>query len=392
MTSNQALSRGAPSCRACAVRGDRLHPLAAAGGKGSTYTLDATCHDQLITGCAPYGQRSRTRPASLRKASTMSTTAPGLRHDLPFDPAYGHTLDTLLAIAPPPDEPSDFDDFWTARYRHALAVDIAPALGSASRVGGHLVQPIHYTSTDGVRVGGWLTSPADGRIVRGAVYLHGYGGRAAPEPELLPPGTAAIWPCARGLGTASRLPGVPDNGAGHVLHGIDSAETYIHGGCVADVWCAATTLLRVHPAVARRLAYVGDSFGGGIGAMAVAFDDRFHAVALGVPSFGHHPLRLTLPCTGSGDAVRRHHHQHPEVLRVLRYFDAATAATRVRQRAHVAAARFDPHVPPPGQFAVYNALAGPKTLHVLTAGHFDHPDAVMERSALNAARRDFLQE
>ncbi|MEZ5576382.1 MAG: hypothetical protein R3F44_12440 [Candidatus Competibacteraceae bacterium] len=39
---------------------------------------------------------------------------------------------------------------------------------------------------------------------------------------------------------------------------------------------------------------------------------------------------------------------------------------------HVAAARFDPAVPPPGQFAVYNALAGPKELFVLRAGHFDH--------------------
>ena len=42
------------------------------------------------------------------------------------------------------------------------------------------------------------------------------------------------------------------------------------------------------------------------------------------------------------------------------------------------AARFDPAVPPPGQFAVYNALAGPKELFVLRAGHFDHAGTIAE--------------
>jgi len=49
---------------------------------------------------------------------------------------------------------------------------------------------------------------------------------------------------------------------------------------------------------------------------------------------------------------------------------------------HVAAALFDPAVPPPGQFAVYNALGGPKELFVLTAGHFDYPAAEEENRRL----------
>ena len=54
---------------------------------------------------------------------------------------------------------------------------------------------------------------------------------------------------------------------------------------------------------ARRLDYMGISFGGGIGALALPWDERFHRAHLNVPSFGHHPLRLTLPepdTTGSG--------------------------------------------------------------------------------------------
>jgi len=109
---------------------------------------------------------------------------------------------------------------------------------------------------------------------------------------------------------------------------------------------------------ARRLDYLGISFGGGIGALALPWDERFHRAHLNVPSFGHHPLRLALPGVGSGEAVRRYQQRTGRALATLRSFDAAAAARYLRIPVHVAAARFDPAVPPPGQFAIYNALAG----------------------------------
>jgi cephalosporin-C deacetylase len=45
---------------------------------------------------------------------------------------------------------------------------------------------------------------------------------------------------------------------------------------------------------------------------------------------------------------------------------------------HVAAALFDPVVVPPGQFAIFNALPGPKELFVLKAGHFEYPESTVE--------------
>jgi cephalosporin-C deacetylase len=92
-----------------------------------------------------------------------------------------------------------------------------------------------------------------------------------------------------------------------------------------------------------------------------------------VPSFGHHPLRLTMPCTGSGAAVRSYAAEHPDVVRTLGFFDAASCATRVDIPVLVAPALADPAVPPPGQFAVANALAGDATLFVTSAGHADYP-------------------
>lgn len=315
-----------------------------------------------------------------------------LSHDFPFDPRHGYDLPRLLSVgAPAP--PEDFDAFWQASYAAALRVEVAPTTEPLPYVGeDHRLFLVRFTSVGGRRIGAWLTLPADGRVTHGCVVTHGYGGRDAPEPDLLGPGAAAIWPCLRGLGTLSRYADVPEDSADHVLHGIEARETYVHGECAADVWCAATALLELVPDAASRLAYVGGSFGGGIGPLALPWDDRFHAAALEVPSFGNHPLRLTLPCTGSGESVRAYAAKQPAVRDVLAYFDAATAATRVRVPTLVAAALFDPAVPPPGQFAVHNALAGPKELHTLTAGHFAHPAEAAEAAELVAVQRRFLTE
>ena len=310
----------------------------------------------------------------------MSTRDTGFEHDFPFDPAYGHDLDALLRT-PAPEGPEDFDGFWRRMFAAAMAVPPRPTLRDAGGTADVAVFEVEFDSPGGVRVGGWLTRPRGGGVTRGVVIGHGYGGRDAPDLALpVPPQAAAIFPCARGLPIRSRRPDIPDQAMGHVLHGIGSRETYVHGGCAADLcWSAASALLELFPEASRRLDYLGGSFGGGIGALALPWDDRFHAAHLSVPSFGNHPLRLTMPCVGSGEAVRTYHDDgHPEVLDVLRYFDAATAARRIQVPVLVAAARFDPAVPPPGQFAVYNALPGPKELFVLSAGHFAYPGAEEE--------------
>ncbi|MFD7862316.1 acetylxylan esterase [Streptomyces sp. NPDC059783] len=316
-------------------------------------------------------------------------------HDFPFDPAYGHTLDDLRAVPAPP-APEDFAAFWRARYDAALAVDTAPELGPVEEErDGVRIHSVTYTSVGGVRLGGWVALPLEAGPVRhGFVIGHGYGGRQDPGPEVpLPlPGSAAILPCVRGMVTRGTVEGIPEVSSAHVLHGIASRDTYVIGDCVADLWCAASALQELVPELAGpgRLGYLGESFGGGLGALALPWDPRFAAAQLTVPTFGNHPLRLTLPCAGSGEAVRGYHADHPEVVEVLRYFDAATAAGFVELPTLVAAALFDPYVPPPGQFAVHNALAGPAELRVLEAGHFEHEGLAAEVAALVAARREFF--
>lgn len=304
-----------------------------------------------------------------------------------IDGTYGYSLDTLLQVGVP-EEPEGFAEFWSDRHREAMTVDVEPTMAPVSRIGDIEVCEVAFTSLHGISIGGWLSVPADGDIRRGLVVGHGYGGRDAPEFEMVPEHTAAIFPVARGLPAKSDLPYVDTDSQGHVLAGIETVETYIHGGCAADIWCAASALLSLYPGLP--LAYAGGSFGGGIGALALPWDRRFVAAVLHVPSFGNHDIRLSLTCTGSGEAVRQYAMRRPEVRDVLRFFDAATAARRLTIPTLVAPALCDGAVPPPGQFAVYNAIPGQKELYVFSAGHQEYDGDQAEYEAFVTATRWFL--
>lgn len=311
-------------------------------------------------------------------------------HPFPFDPTYGYDLDRLLRIAPPP-IPSDFADFWKNRYQRALDVPLEYEISEPNgELPHHVLHDLFYTSTEGQRIGAWLAVPKAGVPQEGLVVGHGYGGRDTIQDEKIPAGAVAIFPCARGLGR-SPMSGLKTNEAQqHVVWGLESRDTYVHGACMDDHWCAASVLLKIYPAAARRLLFYGGSFSGGMGALLLPWDSRFHGGHLHVPSFGHHPLRVTLPCEGSGKAVREYWLKQPQVLDVLQYFDAAIAAQLIRIPMFVSCALFDPAVPPPGQFSIYNALTGPKQLCVFSGGHFDHPLEQGEYAFCHQARDTFL--
>jgi len=313
----------------------------------------------------------------------------GFSHSLPFDPTYGYDLEALLKVEPAP-EPDDFKDFWemTRKAADEVPLDLR-AKPSAVSLPNHHVWEVSFASLDRVRIAGWLTLPKHGPAESGFVISHGYGGREAPDAWLPARNSAAIFPCARGLGL-SRHASIPADSHRHVIHGLESRETYVHRGCVADVWAAASVLISMAPSVVHKLNYVGASFGGGIGALALPWDTRFRRAFLEVPSFGQHPLRLALRSCGSAEAVRNHVREHPEAARILSYFDASVAAKYIAIPTMVAAALFDPAVPPPGQFAVYNAIPGLKELKVMRAGHFNYAGSLEEAHRVRLALEAFM--
>ena len=304
-----------------------------------------------------------------------------LHHEFPFDPTYGYDQDSLLKIKVGT-PPADFASFWRDTYQEVrqIPLRLASRVIPCSKPDLELLE-VEYDSLDGARIGAWVTVPKSRNFSRGVVVGHGYGGRGAPDLDLAGPPAAAIYPCARGFHRSLHA-AFPDNSPRHVLHGIQNRNSYIHRGCVADYWAAASALLELFPSAAQTLHYMGGSFGGGIGAMLLPWDQRFHKGFIDVPSFGNHPLRLQVPCVGSGESVRRHYQKQPEVTQVLQYFDSAFSALFINIPVLVAAALFDPAVPPQGQFSVYNSLAGQKELFVRKAAHFSHPDEAEENQHL----------
>lgn len=290
-----------------------------------------------------------------------------------FDPTYGYSLAQLLAVKTPK-EPKDFDSFWQKRYQKALTVIPNPQIKIINEDRqGWRVFDLRYTSTDNFPIRGWLLLPTSGVIKRGLIVGHGYGGRDEPDYHLPFKDTALLFPCFRGLSLSAQAP-ISSEPYWHVLHNINQKDRYILGGCVEDVWLAVSAMLSLFPHLAGHLGYLGISFGGGIGALALAWESRITKGHLNVPTFGHQPLRLRLATNGSAHSLQQFYRSHKKMtLKVLRYYDAALAAKRITMPMHCACAKFDPCVAPPGQFAIYNALPGQKQLFISDAGHHCYP-------------------
>ena len=312
--------------------------------------------------------------------------------DAPIDGTYGYDLAGLRAVAPVP-APPGFADTWRRWRRDAAGVPARPGLTPLGRRGRHDVFEVAFDTLDGLRLRGWFGMPAAGPVRVGVVHSHGYGGRDAPDFSRVPADAAVIFPVARGLGALNVEVGAPSTSERHVLHGIDDPETYAIGRCAVDLWTAGDVLVELAGDVP--LYIVGESFGGGVGALAFPWDDRVIGATLIVPSFGQYDIRLQVPCAGSGEPLRRYVQAHPEAREVLRFFDASTAATFARVPVRVEAALWDANVPAPGQFAVAHAVAQAQSagtgarleLEVLPAGHAEYPGMLRVVAAAATATR-----
>lgn len=290
--------------------------------------------------------------------------------DAAFDGSYGFTLETLKAVQPVP-APEGLAAQWRAWREAARGVDAAPVLLSTSVVEGREVSLIELSGVDGVRLRAWSVAPAAGHRARvGVVHGHGYGGREEVDLRRVPDDAAAIFPVARGLGALNADVGAPEDREAHVLGGLENPDDYVIGLCARDLWLAADALIALVGDLP--LYYVGESFGGGLGALAVPWDARFIGATLIVPTFGQYDERLAVPCLGSGEFQRAWVLRHPEAREQLRPFDASSTAAFLTVPVRVEAALWDQNVPPQGQFAVANAVRD-LDLHVLPAGHAEYP-------------------
>lgn len=288
-----------------------------------------------------------------------------------FDGSYGFTLESLRDVVPVA-TPAGFAERWQRWRDDARKVDAAPRVLSSQERGRRRVSLIELSGVDGVRLRAWYVEPLAGAARVGIVHSHGYGGRDRVEFARVPSDAVAIFPVARGLGSLNSGVGAPEEVSEHVIAGLSDPDAYVPGLCARDLWLAADALVSL--AGELPLYYIGESFGGGIGALAVPWDDRYVGATLGVPTFGQYDERLAVPCLGSGEHQREWVRRHPEARDQLRLFDASTSAQFFTIPVRIEAALWDQSVPPQGQFAVANAVPDALLeLTVLPAGHAEYP-------------------
>lgn len=306
-------------------------------------------------------------------------------HNFDFDPTYGYGKKDLLKVGLP-DAPDDFATFWQDTFVQTQNTPLNIQKESDNNTDAVDVFTLSFNTLANICIGGWLVVPKNTSPTAGFVIGHGYGGRQAPDLSCPIPNAVTLFPCAPGFHRSAH-PDIPNTSKKHVIHNIQNRNTYIIRHSVSALWSAASVLLELYPDIQNQLYYIGGSFGGGLGALALPWDSRFKKAHLSVPTFGHHPIRLKCPCRGSGEAVRILHQQHPEIENVLQYFDAATAASHIQIPVLGSPALFDPSVPPPGQFAVCNALSD---MHILSAGHFEYDAQIREQHDLQAKKKAFF--
>lgn len=299
-----------------------------------------------------------------------------------INPFGSFPLGFLLNLKPA-NGPSDFQDFWLTAYDEALFKRPRAKLIYTGRSRGNWkIYDLYFRSIGGVIIGGWCLIPQHGQPKRGFVVGHGYGGRQEPDFHLPFEDSVLLFPCFRGL-SRSLAPPISQDPYWHVLHDIHLKDKYVLRGCVQDVWVSVSVLLNLFPNLAGKIGYLGISFGGGIGALALSQDKRISKAHFNVPTFGDHRLRLRWPTHGSGESVQQFFRKSPKtLLRTLRYFDAATAAEAFKVPVHFALALRDPVVTPPGQFSIYNNTVSKKQLFILDAGHDSYPTQVQQEQSL----------
>ena len=307
-------------------------------------------------------------------------------------PSHRFCIDDMLKICAG-NGPEGFEKKWKSWREQALVVEPRPSLLDAGYDHGEWrVFDVSYTSTDKLKIGGWVLLPKSGRAERGFIIGHGYGGRSARGFHYKFENAALFFPCARGLGRSKTSP-ISYEPRWHVRHDIDKPEEYVLRGCVEDVWLAVSSMLRLAPQLEGRIGYIGESFGGGVGAMALAWEERIARAHISLPSFGYQMLRLQLKTLGSASSVQNLFKKEPDLVkRTLQWYDAAYAARYIKVPVHMACALADPVVTPPGQFAIFNALAGERQLFTLSAGHMDYPEQKQQKRDLKQELEVFFSD
>lgn len=285
-----------------------------------------------------------------------------------------YTKEELLKIKG--DKPVDgFQDFWKAQYASARAWNgkyhVEDELWSP--VPGCRIYKVRFTSIDGFSIGMWISRPVES--IGGSLVAHGYGNVSMP-PVTAHTDRTIVHPCVRGLGL-SQCKEIPWRLDAHAGYGFDEPNRYVLVGGVRDLWIALTIMIDMFPDTADNVVCRGGSLGGGMGALAIPWDERIHYGDLNVPTLGgrivlDYPVAPHTP----GNTRKEKALASEAGMRIIDLCNASAAAQFIRVPTLITPALSDHSVPPPGQFAVANSIPEEyRILRIREVGHASPTEA-----------------
>ena len=295
-----------------------------------------------------------------------------LSFDLPID-----ELKTYLGRNP---KPADFDEYWMRGLAEMRAnqadIEIIPADFQT-----HFAQCDHlyFNGVAGARIHAQLLQPREIDAPQPAVLMfHGYSGNAGDWYSKLgyvAQGlTVAAMDCRGQGGLSQDIGGVKGNTLhGHIVRGLDAGpDDLLYRQIFLDTAQLASIIMDLPTVDDSRVGATGESQGGGLTLACAALEPRIKRLAPVYPFLSDYQRVWEMDMDIDAYAELREYfrrfdplHQRQEaVFEKLGYIDVQHLAGRIQGEVLMSVGLMDEICPPSTQFAAYNKICAPKSMHI----------------------------
>lgn len=370
------------------VRADRLDATYSLGDT-VTFTVECTDRDaavryllsidgetELETGVLKFERGRATVRAALNQPGFLRLQATAGEGEQVVRAYWGCAVEPL-AIRSAGVLPDDFERFWDQGKAELLRV--APEIRieevSDDEHSSRLFR-VSLANIEGSRVFCWYRVPKGEGPFPAVLSIPGAGVRREGTHEnYAEAGFAVLTMAVHGIGQDHPLEyyktlrrGLLN---GYPYFGMDDPYRYYYRRMVLGA-IRCIDFLGTRPEVDKtRIAVAGSSQGGGMSLLVASLDERIKALTANVPALCDHAGSTQGRPSGWPRLLRRAGaHERQRVRRTMGYYDAATAASRIKVPARLSAGFIDRTCAPSTVMAAFNNLRGPRTIEMVPGmGH-----------------------
>ena len=282
----------------------------------------------------------------------------------------------LERFKPNIEPPGEFLRFWALTVAELQRIDPEPELEDDKIEDDDLaLKRVRYRSLGGAQIHGYLLRPKTVQPRPLVVHAHGYNDRYEVMVDWARRGFNVFGFDARGFGRSADSVDVSEYG--YVITGVESPQSSILRGAVADYLQAARVARDLLVDQVTNVGFYGFSFGGGLALMAAALSRDPDLVVVGQPTFGWNEERFRLALAGSALHIKEYVDQFPwrrdTVNSTLDFFDTLHFAPRVHAPVFLGIGLDDDVVPSRTLLALANFLKTPVEVRILPVSHSADP-------------------